>query len=280
MSKPDLPLLQRHLPMTMTQCHPSLRPCRPLALLGALLCILVLGGCAGIPARNPLAQWERSPNQNKRGPVLIVIHYTAENSVEQSLKTLKTANGKGRVSAHYLIGADGKRYQLVSDERRAWHAGAGHWGTISDVNSASIGIELDNDGSRPFAQAQIDSLILLLDDLCRRHHIPRTAIIGHEDLAPGRKIDPGPLFPWKQLADAGFGHWPRADAPPAPADFDPWLALAALGYPLADRGAAVQSFHHHFRGMQGSQLDTEDLRILHDLTLPPSPLAAAAEQGM
>ncbi len=266
--------------MTMTPCNQRLRPRRHLALLGALLCALVLGGCASLPDRNPLAQWERSPNQNKRGPVLVVIHYTDQDSVAQSLKTLKTANSKGPVSAHYLIGADGKRYQLVSDERRAWHAGAGYWGTIGDVNSASIGIELDNDGNSPFARAQIDSLILLLGDLCQRHHIPRTAIIGHEDLAPGRKVDPGPLFPWKQLADAGFGHWPRADAPPAPADFDPWLALAALGYPLADRGAAVQSFHHHFRGMEGKTLDAEDLRILHDLTLPPSSPGAAAEQGM
>ncbi|SEK40120.1 N-acetylmuramoyl-L-alanine amidase [Pseudoxanthomonas sp. GM95] len=253
-------------------------PLRPRAAL-LLLGVLALSACAGLPAKNPLAQWEKSPNQNKRGPVLIVLHYTDQHSAEESLKTLKTANSKGPVSAHYLIGEDGKRYQLVSDDRRAWHAGAGRWGTITDVNSASIGIELDNDGHTPFSQAQIDSLILLLDDLCKRHRMPRTAIIGHEDMAPGRKVDPGPLFPWKQLADAGFGRWPRADAPPAPADFDPWLAMATLGYPLTNRGDAVQSFRHHFRGMEGRTFDAEDLRILHDLTLPP-PAVAGEEDGM
>lgn len=244
-------------------------PNLPLRAAMLLLAALLLSACAGLPPRNPLAQWDPSPNQNARGPILIVIHFTSEDSVAESLKTLKTANSTGPVSAHYLIGADGKRYQLVSDARRAWHAGAGHWGTINDVNSASIGIELDNDGHSPFADAQIDSLLLLLDDLCRRHHIPRTAIIGHEDMAPGRKVDPGPLFPWKRLAQAGFGVWPRADAPPAPAGFDPWLAMATLGYPLDNRGDAVQSFRHHFRGMEGRTLDEEDLRILHDLTLPP-----------
>ncbi|WDS35592.1 N-acetylmuramoyl-L-alanine amidase [Pseudoxanthomonas sp.] len=259
--------------------NPSFRRHRGLALLGSALLALMLSSCASLPAKNPLAQWVKSPNQNNRGPVLVVIHYTDQDSVQQSLDTLRSANSKGKVSAHYLIGADGKRYQLVSDDRRAWHAGAGHWGAISDVNSASIGIELDNNGHAPFAQAQIDSLILLLDDLCKRHHIPRTAIIGHEDLAPGRKIDPGPLFPWKQLADAGFGRWPRADAPPAPADFDPWLALSELGYPLTNRGDTVQSFRHHFRGMEGKVLDAEDLRILHDLTLPPAD-TGAQEDGM
>lgn len=130
---------------------------------------------------------------------------------------LRGRNSGGRVSAHYLIGEDGARYQLVSDDQRAWHGGAGRWGTITDINSASIGIELDNDGSEPFAPAQIDSLLVLLDDLCTRLRIPRTQIVGHEDVAPTRKNDPGPLFPWKRLADAGFGRWPAADAPAAPA---------------------------------------------------------------
>ena len=108
------------------------------------------------------------------------------------------------MSAHYLVGRDGRRYQLVADGERAWHAGPGRWGTITDVNSASIGIELANDGSTPFAQPQIASLLRLLGDLTDRLHIPRAQIVGHEDFAPGRKDDPGPLFPWKQLADAGY----------------------------------------------------------------------------
>src|SRR5690606_23532967 len=122
---------------------------------------------------------------------LIVVHATEEGSAEQALHTLRTANSGGPVSSHYLVGRDGAIYQLVDDGDRAWHAGAGHWGTVTDLNSASIGIELDNDGESPFAQAEIDALIRLLDDLCTRLGIPRDAIIAHADLAPDRKRDPG-----------------------------------------------------------------------------------------
>ncbi len=146
-----------------------------------------------------------SPNQNARTPVIIVIHHTEQKSVQQSLHTLRTANSGGPVSAHYLIGADGHRYQLVADERRAWHAGAGRWGTITDLNSASIGIELDNDGRSPFSAAQIESLIVLLRDLTTRLNIPPRQVIAHADLAPTRKQDPSRFFPWQQLAEAGFG---------------------------------------------------------------------------
>src|SRR5690606_17110821 len=105
-------------------------------------------------------------NFGPRQPVLIVIHATEQDGVQESLDTLRTRNSGGPVSAHYLIGDDGTLYQLVADLDRAWHAGPGRWGTITDVNAASIGIELDNDGEEPFAQAQIDSLLRLLDDLC------------------------------------------------------------------------------------------------------------------
>src|SRR3546814_9768844 len=115
----------------------------------------------------------------------------------------------------------GDIYQLVADQNRAWHAGPGRWGTITDVNSASIGIELDNDGAEPFAPAQIDSLLRLLDDLCTRYNIPRTAIVAHADFAPTRKRDPGFRFPWKQLADAGFGLWPDEPLADPPPGFDP-----------------------------------------------------------
>lgn len=240
--------------------------------LSAWLLALALVGCGHLPQRNPLAIWVPSPNQDLRRPALIVLHFTDQHSVQQSLETLRTRNQSGPVSAHYLIGEDGRRYQLVSDERRAWHAGAGHWGTISDINSASIGIELANDGHSPFADAQIDSLLLLLEDLCSRLRIPRTQIVGHQDVAPTRKLDPGPLFPWQRLAEAGFGRWPLADAPPPPEGFDPWLALQVIGYPLTDRAATVRAFHNHFRGRQGSELDAEDLRILY--ALAPSPAGA------
>ena len=235
-----------------------------LALLSLML--LVLSACAPAPVRNPIAQWVPSPNFDQRRPVLIVVHFTDEASAEQALHTLRTANSGGPVSSHYLVGNDGRIYQLVADSQRAWHAGAGHWGTITDVNSASIGIELDNDGHSPFTKAQIDSLLRLLADLTDRLRIPRTQIIGHEDLAPGRKDDPGPRFPWQLLADAGFGLWPHGVLADPPPGFDPWMALGLIGYPLDDRAATVRSFHHHFRGMDGNELDAQDLRVLYALS--------------
>ena len=239
---------------------------REVSRVAAVLAIVLLTACAHTGNRNPLATWVPSDNFNERGAILIVLHFTRQESVQQSLDTLRSRNSGGRVSSHYLIGKDGHRYQLVSDDKRAWHAGAGSWGRITDVNAASIGIEIDNDGHTPFPDAQIDSLIVLLRDLTERLDIPPSQIIGHSDLAPARKVDPGPLFPWKRLADAGFGIWPAADAGEPPAGFDPWMALQAIGYPLKDRPAAVRAFHHRFRGIDTQELDAEDLRILHALT--------------
>jgi N-acetylmuramoyl-L-alanine amidase len=233
--------------------------------IAALASVLLLAACAHAPSRSPLATWVASPNYDTRRPVLIVLHYTEQQSVQQSLQTLRSSNSGGPVSAHYLIGSDGHIYQLVTDDRRAWQAGQGRWGTITDVNSASIGIELDNDGHSAFAQPQIGALLRLLTDLTTRWRIPLTQIIGHEDLAPGRKTDPGPLFPWQQLAANGFGLWPRGPLCDAPATFDPWMALATIGYPLDNRPAAVSSFHHHFRGIEGDELDAQDARILQNL---------------
>jgi N-acetylmuramoyl-L-alanine amidase len=232
----------------------------------ACIALMALAACAPLPPRNPIATWVPSKNHDARKPQLIVVHFTDEASVAQSLQTLRTRNSGGPVSAHYLIGADGHIYQLVADAQRAWHAGPGRWGTITDVNSASIGIELDNDGRSDFAPAQIASLLRLLDDLTTRLRIPRTQVIGHEDMAPGRKDDPGPRFPWRQLADAGFGAWPRGELVDPPAGFDPWLALSAVGYALDDRAATVRAFHHHFRASEGDALDAADLRILYALT--------------
>jgi N-acetylmuramoyl-L-alanine amidase len=235
-------------------------------VLGSALLLMLLAACTHAPGRNPLATWVPSNNHESRRPILIVIHATEQESVQRSLDTLRSRNRGGPVSAHYLIGRDGHRYQLVADDQRAWHAGAGYWGTITDVNSVSIGIELDNDGEAAFPAEQIDSLLVLLEDLCTRLRIPRTQIVAHSDFAPTRKKDPGPLFPWKQLAEAGFGVWPAEDAPPAPAGFDPWTALRLLGYPIDDRPATVRAFHRRFRGMEADVLDDEDLRILHALT--------------
>ena len=165
--------------------------CRMRILLAASLTLL-LAACAAAPQRNPLAEWVPSPNFEARRPLIIVIHATEQASAQQSLDTLRSANGKGPVSAHYLIGDDGRLYQLVADADRAWHAGGGRWGTITDLNNASIGIEIDNEVGEPYTEVQIATLLHLLDDLTTRLGIPKTQVIGHADLAPTRKRDPGP----------------------------------------------------------------------------------------
>ena len=237
------------------------------------LTALLLAACAHAPSRNPLANWVPSENHNAREPIVIVVHSTEQGSVQASLDTLRSRNAQGPVSAHYLIGRDGVIYQLVSEERRAWHAGGGSWGNITDLNSASIGIELDNDGASEFPERQIQSLVVLLGDLCTRLGIPRRQVIAHADLAPTRKTDPGARFPWRVLADYGFGRWPKPAAlatPPAPG-FDPWLALRALGYRLDDRQAELRAFRLHFRGIDdiATPMAPEDERLLNALLQQP-----------
>ena len=236
--------------------------------LAPLLLLAMLAACTHAPSRNPIAQWVPSPNHEPRRPILIVLHATEQRSVEESLDTLRTANSGGPVSSHYLVGDDGAIYQLVSDDLRAWHAGPGRWGTITDVNSTSIGIEIDNDGSEPFTDAQIASLLRLLEDLCERLDIPRTQVIAHADMAPTRKRDPGVHFPWQRLAEAGFGLWPRGEPTDPPPGFDPMLALRLLGYVVDDPAAAVRAFRLHYRGIDdaATPLGPEDARILHALT--------------
>lgn len=237
-----------------------------------LLLALALAACTHAPPRNPMAQWVPSPNHDERRPTLIVVHFTQQESVQQSLRTLRTRNSHGRVSAHYLIGKDGSLYQLVADSRRAWHAGAGSWQGMDDVNSFSIGIELDNNGAEPFAEPLIATLLVLLEDLTARWNIPRRNVIGHSDLAPARKVDPGPLFPWKRLYDAGFGIWPDpALMTDPPEGFDPLQALRLVGYPVDKPAATIRAFRHRFRGMDGTELDAHDLRILHALARASAP---------
>lgn len=231
----------------------------------ALLLMATLAACAGAPVRNPIAQWRPSPNHNPRSAQLVVLHQTEMKSAGAALLTLRTRNAQGRVSAHYLIGSDGRLYQLVAEDVRAWHAGASRWAGLEDLNSASIGIELDNDGESPFTEVQIAALLGLLDDVTTRLQIPRHAVVAHGDIAPTRKRDPGALFPWQRLAEAGFGLWPRAQPAPAPAGFDPWLALRLIGYDLRDPAAAVRAFHRHYRGSEGEIWEPGDAGILHDL---------------
>jgi N-acetylmuramoyl-L-alanine amidase len=231
-----------------------------------MLAVLVSGCATTPPEANPLAIWSPSANHDERRPRLIVLHSTEMESAEAALAVLKDRNSGGRVSAHYLIADDGRILQLVSDTQRAWHAGAGRWRGLNDINSVSIGIELDNDGSEAYSQKQIGALLTLLADLCGRHGIPRAAIIGHGDMAPTRKKDPGLHFPWKQLATAGYGVWYMEQPVDPPPGFDPVLALAAFGYDIRDQPAAFRAFHRRFRGIETDCLDETDRRILFELS--------------
>jgi N-acetylmuramoyl-L-alanine amidase len=247
-------------------------------LLAWAACAVLLAACAHAPpepqpGRSPLAQWLPSPNFDARRPVIVVLHATEQDSVEQSLHTLRTRNRDGRVSAHYLVARDGRIFQLVDDLDRAWHAGAGRWGEIGNLNAASIGIELDNDGRSGFPDVQVAALLRLLADVTSRHRIDRRALIAHGDLAPTRKRDPSHLFPWRRLAEAGFGPWPQDPLAEPPPGFDPVLALRLLGYPTDDLPAAMRAFRRRFRGIEDGDdldvaLDATDARILHALTTP------------
>lgn len=146
--------------------------------------------------------WHPSPNFGPRRdglrPSLIVIHYTAMDSAEAALERL--CDPAHAVSAHYLIGGDGHLWQMVDEAARAWHAGAGEWRGQGDINSRSIGIELDNRGDHPFSNRQMETLEMLLWQIMQRWEIPPEAVIGHSDMAPGRKFDPGSKFDWQRLA--------------------------------------------------------------------------------
>lgn len=216
---------------------------RPLILAGVLA--VLLAACTPLPPRTGApSQWIPSPSFDARRPNLVVIHHTSSDAMAGALRTLTTAERK--VSAHYLIGRDGTVLQLVDESARAWHAGKSWWGGHTDINSASLGIELDNNGSEPYADAQIDALLALLADIRQRHGIPTANFIGHADVAPSRKEDPGTLFPWRKLAAQGFGRWCDAPLPPAPAGYDLQLALTALGYDPATPEASLRAFRRHF----------------------------------
>ena len=197
-----------------------------------------------------------SPNFDARRPTLVVLHHTSNNSTDRALTTLTSPERK--VSAHYLIGRDGEIIQLVEEKQRAWHAGESWWGGNIDVNSASIGIELDNNGDEPFPDVQIDVLLGLLTDLQQRYNIPRANFIGHADVAPGRKVDPSAWFPWRRLAENGFGLWCDAPYPPAPEAGDLALALTALGYsPLTPDASRRAFLLHYAAGDESLPADSE-----------------------
>jgi N-acetylmuramoyl-L-alanine amidase len=178
-------------------------------------------------------EWQPSPNFGERKdgtiPDLVVLHYTAMESCDAACRTL--CNPDTEVSAHYLIRKDGHVIQMVEEDKRAWHAGAGTWQGRGDVNSRSIGIEMSNTGFVPFAAPLFDSLEILLGGVLARWDIPASAVIAHSDFAPGRKIDPGRRFDWRRLARQGLAVWPQ-ELKNAEADMARFIHAAnALGYP-------------------------------------------------
>jgi N-acetylmuramoyl-L-alanine amidase len=208
-------------------------------------------------------RWEASPNFDARRPNLVILHHTSDRTLEEALTTL-TAPWR-KVSAHYLIGHDGEIVQLVEEKDRAWHAGASWWGGNTDINSTSIGIELDNDGFEPFADAQIDALHALLADVMFRHNIPGANVVGHADVAPGRKVDPSALFPWRRLAEHGFGLWCDDPLPPVPEGLDLTLTLVALGYSPITPEASRQAFLLHYAGGREILSDAEEKALAYCL---------------
>ncbi|HXS52544.1 MAG TPA: N-acetylmuramoyl-L-alanine amidase [Usitatibacter sp.] len=227
----------------------------------AFLILALAAGCGEAPLRTALpSTWVASPNFDERRPNLVVIHHTSDDTVEKALATL--TDPLRQVSAHYLVGRDGRIWQLVDERKRAWHAGVSHWGADTDVNSDSIGIELDNDGDEPFPDAQVQSLLALLADLKARYGIPTANFVGHADVAPGRKVDPSRWFPWHTLAEHGFGLWCESPAPQAPAGFDPVLALQALGYDVSDADAAIRAFDLHYGEGEGTGMLTDHAKAV------------------
>ncbi len=216
------------------------------AWLAAVLA-MALAACAPAPVRTGQAgEWMPSANFDERRPGFVVIHHTSSDSTARAIRILTDASSK--VSAHYVIGREGRLFQLVDERARAWHAGDSRWGGNADLNSSSIGIELVNTGEEPFAEPQITTLLSLLSELRERYRIPAANYLGHGDIAPGRKADPSRYFPWQRLAEKGFGLWCEAPATPAPPGLDSIFALQAFGYDVSDSAAAAAAFRRHFRG--------------------------------
>ena len=212
-----------------------------------------------------LPQLVNPNNYSVRKPNFVIIHHTGQNTCDETL--LAFSLPQAEVSAHYLVCRDGTVYHVLSDSLRAHHAGIGRWGAITDMNSCSIGIELDNNGQEPFYEAQITSLLGLLDRLKTRYAIPTANFIGHADYAPGRKSDPSVRFPWAALAAQGFGRWHSSTArDTVPAGFDHLMAMRCIGYDTRDSTAAIRAFKRHFMQDDSTQrINDADRDALYQL---------------
>jgi N-acetylmuramoyl-L-alanine amidase len=212
-----------------------------------------------------------SPNfdARTRPPDMIVLHYTGMPTGEAALARLRDPEAK--VSAHYVVEEDGRVFTLVPEARRAWHAGKSFWRGERDINGGSIGIEIVNPGHqwgyRAFPDVQVETVVALVADIRSRWTIPDARILGHSDVAPERKEDPGELFPWKRLAEAGHGLWaepaaapgaPLAEGDEGPGVFALQAGLTRLGYDSAPNGrydaataTIVRAFQRHWRPGRG-----------------------------
>ncbi|MBN8294448.1 N-acetylmuramoyl-L-alanine amidase [Rhodobacter sp. NTK016B] len=189
------------------------------------------------------------PRRDRLRPELVVVHFTEMRSTKAALDRL--SDPAAEVSAHYLIGRDGTLWQMVEEEMRAWHAGAGEWRGRGDVNSRSIGIELDNDGKSPFAAPLMDRLEQLLAGILPRWGIAPDGVIAHSDMAPGRKVDPGPRFDWRRLARQGLAIWPET---PGDAGVPLATSLDRIGYPDVTPDLRLAAFRLRFRpGVSGPE---------------------------
>ena len=220
-------------------------------------------------------RYEPSPNWDERAlPVtMVVLHYTEMQGAEQALAKMTDPNSK--VSAHYLISEAGEVIRMVDEDKRAWHAGASYWRGHKDVNSASIGIELDHPGHalgyREFSDAQFEALVPLLHRIMKTHDIPRANVLGHSDVAPLRKVDPGELFPWERLAEYRLC-LPRPTKLELGDPFDNdgafYLALERFGYDITDGKKAVEAFQRRWRPERiDGEIDGEVRAILFQLLL-------------
>lgn len=209
-------------------------------------------------------QFVGTTNFGMRKPSMIILHHTAQNSCDQTLRTFTLP--RTAVSSHYVVCRHGNSFHMLSDLLRGQHAGVSSWGGTQDVNSSSIGIEIDNNGSEIFSAVQIESVISLLKSLKSAYRIADKHIVGHADIAPCRKVDPSRYFPWKQLADAGVGLWYDTTSITVPPDFNALHGLRMIGYNISKPECAVQSYKIHFVPQDTTNLIYEsDRKIIYSL---------------
>jgi N-acetylmuramoyl-L-alanine amidase len=203
-------------------------------------------------------------NFNMRKPNFVIIHHTAQKSCDETLKTFTLP--RTQVSAHYVVCREGNVYHMLNDYLRAWHGGTARWGNVNDINSVSIGIELDNNGAEPFSEAQIKSLLELLQQLKNSFAIPSSNFIGHSDIAPTRKVDPSKFFPWKTLSEKGFGLWYTDNYDLMPTAFNYLDGLRIIGYDIRNEKAALKAFKLHYNNTDTTAVATDfDKKIIYNL---------------